>query len=119
MPRKNLPNKQVPAKLGAKLLSSVPFESGFHFFTAFGNFTGMTAISLVEFTAKLQIVPAESVQFHFEHKDFQKWIKGTIEDQKLAERINEIVHDGSSEKLRKDMLEIAQKRITELRRLSQ
>ena len=97
----------------------MPFESGFRFFTAIGNYTEIAAISLDEFTAKLHIVPAESVQFHFERGDFQKWIKGTIKDWKLAERINGIVQGGSPEKLRKEILEIMQKRITELRRLSQ
>jgi hypothetical protein len=66
-PEKNVFKKQVVSKLeSTKFLSAVPFESGFRFFTPAGNFTGTAAISLDEFSAKLQIVSAESVQFHFE-----------------------------------------------------
>ena len=119
MPRKVVLKKQVVAKPeSAKILSSVPFESGFSFFTAVGNYTGITVISLDEFTTKLQIVPAESVRFHFERKDFQKWIKGIIKDQELAEKINGVIQGQSSENLRKEMLIIMQERLAELRKLS-
>ena len=118
MPRKNVFKKQAVSKLeSTKFLSAVPFESGFRFFTAIGNYIGVAAISLDEFTAKLQIVPAESVQFHFERGDFQKWIKGTIKDLELAERINGIVQGGSPEKVRKEILQIMHERLAELRRL--
>jgi hypothetical protein len=111
--------KQVLAKLeGAKFSSFVPFESGFRFFAAVGRCNGITAISLDEFAPKLQIVPAESVQFHFEREDFQKWIKGTMKDWKLALRINGTVQGRSLEKRRKEILGIIQKRLAELRRPS-
>jgi hypothetical protein len=119
MPRKAVLKKQVVAKPeSAKFLSSVPFESGFRFFTAVGNYTGITAISLDEFTTKLQMVPVESAQFHFERKDFQKWIMDTIKDLELAEKINGIVQGQSTEKLRKEILRIMQERTAELKRLS-
>jgi len=119
MPRKVVPKKKVAAKLeSAKFFSSVPFESGFHFFTAIGNYTGITAISIDEFTTKLQIVPTESVQFHFERQDFQKWIKDTIKDLELAEKINGIVQGQSTEKLREEIRGIIQNHIAELRKLS-
>jgi hypothetical protein len=53
------------------LRKSVPFENGFHFFTEHGKYTGITATSSVEFAEKLQIIPIESVMFHFQRKDFQ------------------------------------------------
>src|SRR4030067_88347 len=115
MPRKAALKKQEFAKIeSAKFLSSVPFESGFRFFTAIGNYTGLAAISLDEFTAKLQIVPAESVQFHFERGDFQKWIKGTIKDSDTAERIDGIVKGRSPEKMSQEILGIGQNRTAEL-----
>jgi hypothetical protein len=119
MPRKASTEKQTLSKpKKPKFLSSVPFESGFRFFTAIGNYTGTTAISLDEFTTKLQIVPAESVKFHFERKDFQKWIKGTIKDRELAEKINGVIQGQSAENLRKEMLIIMQEHLAELRKLS-
>ena len=63
------------------LLSNVPLEHGFQFFTELGKSTGVTASSTVEFAKKLQVVPIQSVTFHFQHKDFQKWFKNTVGDE--------------------------------------
>jgi hypothetical protein len=93
-----------------KPLRTVPFESGFHFYTAIGNYTGITATSLSEFAAKLQIVPAESITFHFQRKDFQKWIKYTIKDAALAERISRTNGEQSAEGLRREILRIVETR---------
>jgi len=87
-----------------KPLKTVPAESAFHFYTAIGNYTGITATSLREFAAKLKIVPQESLTFHFQRKDFQKWIKYTIKDAALAERISRIKGEQSAEGLRKETL---------------
>ena len=72
------------------LLNTVPFESGFHFYTELGKYTGITACSMVEFAEKLQTVPIQSVTFHFQRQDFQKWFKNTIGDEELAKRIDQI-----------------------------
>ena len=88
MSRKVQVKTQLIAKpTGAKPLTTVPFENGFHFYTAIGNYTGITATNLCEFARKLQIVPIESITFHFQRKDFENWIKYTIKDVALAERI--------------------------------
>ena len=44
-----------------EILRTVPYEKGFHFYTASGNFTGETAISLDAFEKNLQVVPDASV----------------------------------------------------------
>jgi len=87
-----------------KSLRTVPFESGFHFYTAIGNYTGITATNLSEFAAKIKIVPTESISFHFQRRDFQKWVHYTIQDAALAERINRIKGEQSAEGLRKETL---------------
>jgi hypothetical protein len=91
-----------PASL--KPLSTVPFENGFHFYTATGNYTGITATDLNEFAAKLRIIPMESIAFHFQRKDFENWIRYTIKDVALAERISRIKAEQSTEDLRKEIL---------------
>jgi alpha-amylase len=99
----------------------VPYESGFHFFTDIGNYTGVTAISLFEFAEKLQTVPIESVMFHFQRGDFQKWIKNTLGDEKAAKRIDQLKKWSSwssNENLRKDLLKAVEKRLAELESLS-
>jgi hypothetical protein len=87
-----------------KPLMTVPFENGFHFYTAIGNYTGITATNLHEFDAKLQIIPKESIAFHFQRKDFQKWIEYTIKDAVLSERISRLNGEQSVEDLRKEIL---------------
>ena len=87
-----------------KPLRTVPFESGFHFYTAIGNYTGITATNLSEFATKLETIPMESVIFHFRRKDFQRWIEYTVDDAALAERIDRIKGAQSAEGLRKEIL---------------
>jgi hypothetical protein len=113
--------KQSRAKPDAKkFLSSVPYESGFHFFTGIGEYTGITANSLVEFAEKLQTVPVDSVTFHFQRDDFQKWLRSVIGDDELAKRIDRIKEWprwSSGENLRKDLLKAVEKRLAELKTL--
>jgi hypothetical protein len=100
------------------LLNTVPIENGFHFFTELGKFTGITAISTVEFAEKLQTVPIQSVTFHFQRQDFQKWLKNTIGDEELSTRINQIKAGFQDENLRKALSTTVQNRITELQQHS-
>ena len=93
-----------------KPLRTVSFERGFHFYTALGNYTGITATNLSEFAAKLKTIPMESVTFHFQRNDFQKWIKYTIKDAEIAERINREKGAQSTEDLRKEILRILETR---------
>ena len=97
------------------LLKTVPFEYSFQFFTELGKNTGITASNTVEFAEKLQIVPIQSVTFHFQRQDFQRWFINVIGDEELAKRIDQInvwTHD--DENLRKKLSETVQNRIAEL-----
>jgi hypothetical protein len=98
------------------ILRTVPYEKGFHFYTASGSFTGETATSLHTFEKKLQIVPSESVSFHIQRGDFQKWIDDTLGDKELAKRINLTKPTLPPQDLRKVLLAIVQTRISELKR---
>jgi hypothetical protein len=100
------------------LLNSVPFDSGFHFFIELGKYTGITAISTVEFSEKIQIIPIQSITFHFGRQDFQKWFKNTIGDEELAKRIDQINADSQDENLRKELSKTVQRRIAELTKSS-
>ena len=85
------------------LLNPVPLGYEFQFFTELGKNTGITARSTIEFAEKLQTIPIQSVTFHFQRQNFQKWFKNTINDEELAKRIDHIniwVHD--DENLRND-----------------
>ncbi len=91
-----IPNSKKPFR-------TVPFENGFHFYTAIGNYTGITATNLSEFAQKLQKIPTESIIFHFKRQDFQNWIKYTIKDTELAERISKTNGEQSPEDLRREI----------------
>jgi hypothetical protein len=99
-----------------RILGTVPYEKGFHFYTGLGYFTGETATSLDNFARKLQVVAADSVNFHFQRGDFQKWIEDTLGDKELAQRVSLIKLSFSVEELRKELVAVVQTRITELRR---
>lgn len=99
-----------------EILRTVPYEKGFHFYSAIGNFSGETATSLDDFEKKLQVVSADSVNFHLQRGDFQKWIEDTLGDRELAKRVSLVKLTLPVENLRKELLAIVQTRITELRR---
>jgi hypothetical protein len=98
-----------------QILRNVPYEKGFHFYTAPGSYTGETATSLDSFESKIQVVPATSVTFHLQRGDFQKWIEDTLGDEELAKRVSLIELTLPSEDLRKELLAIVQTRITSLK----
>jgi hypothetical protein len=102
----------IPKPASAKPLARVPFENGFHFYIANGNYTGITATNLNEFAAKLQIIPNESITFHFQRKDFENWIRYTIKDEALAERISRTKAKQTTEDLRKELLRTVEKSLS-------
>ena len=101
-----------------KLLNTVPYENGFHFYTGLGNYTGVTATSIVELAEKLQIIIVQSITFHFQRQDFQKWLKNTVGDEELAKKLDQIKPGLQDESLRKELFKTVQNRIAELQRRS-
>jgi len=98
--------------LPLNLINTVPFEKSFQFYIELGKNTGITASNTIEFAEKLQIVPIQSVTFHFQRQDFQRWFINVIGDEELAKRIDQInvwTHD--DENLRKKLSETVQNRI--------
>jgi hypothetical protein len=97
-----------------KILGSVPYEHGFHFFSGVGKYTGETAVNLFSFYEELKTIELASVKFHFPRGDFQSWISNTLGDDELAEGIVKIKVDLASEDLRKDLLRLVLTRLQEL-----
>jgi len=110
---------QPPKKTRSQeILSTVPFQNGFHFYTALGKYIGITANSLSEFAEKLQTIPVESIVFHFQRDDYQKWIQKVLGDEELANRLDQLKQwpaYSSDENLRKELVKTVQKRIRELK----
>jgi len=100
-----------------KILSTVPHDKEFRFFTDLDRSTGETATSLVTFAQRLEGISADSVKFHFQRNDFQNWIQTTVGDGVLAERINHISDQLPVEDLRNELVKAVQKRVSQLRTL--
>jgi hypothetical protein len=97
-----------------KILSPVSYKQGFHFFMPDGHYSGETAMSLCGFLKDLRSIDVQSIRFHFERGDFQKWLRTTIDDEELAQRIDKIDKTLSDKQLIQQLSEIVQKRISEL-----
>jgi len=115
MASKNLAKKQTSKSPYSKILNVVAHAQGFHFCTAGGNSTGVTALGLVDFAEKLKTIDANSIDFHFRCGDFQKWIREVLGDDELAERISQIERDLCGENLRTELLETVNSRIAHLK----
>jgi hypothetical protein len=67
-----------------KVLSTVPREKAFYFFTSVGNYTGVSADSLKEFMKRINEVNVKSLEFHIHRGDFEKWMSDVLQDAELA-----------------------------------
>ena len=102
------------AEKAQRILSPVPYEQGFHFFAPDGHYSGETATSLCSFLSDLKHLDIQSIRFHFERGDFQKWLRTTIGDEELARRIDNLDRTAPDEPMRQQLAEMVQKRISEL-----
>jgi hypothetical protein len=108
-PEKKPKNQQV--------LRTVAYDDGFHFYAAIGKYIGITATSLIEFAEKLQTVSVESVSFHFQRDDFQKWLRNVLDEEELARKLDELKQWpswSSDEYLQKELVKAVRNRIAEL-----
>jgi len=79
------------------ILKDLPLELSFHFYTEIGKPTGQVATSLLDFCSKLALAEPLQLQaslvFHMKRGDFVTWIKQSVGDLELADRINEMRAD--------------------------
>ena len=99
----------------SRILSVVDKDHGFHFYTAEGVYTKVTAYSLLDFADKLDGIDESALLFHYPRGDFQAWIKDVIGDNKLADSLCFIAPNLTGEKLRKELKKIVENRIDELK----
>jgi hypothetical protein len=114
---KNYPKITNKSNKNRNPLRVVPHDQGFHFYISIGDYCGVTAHSLEEFVSALQYVCSESIIFHFERGDFQKWIRQVLGDSELAQTIDDIKmceRHLSVESCRKELMDILKIRISQL-----
>ncbi|MBX5327354.1 MAG: DUF5752 family protein [Candidatus Bathyarchaeia archaeon] len=114
--QKSVKGKQAleVSQQAVKILRELKDEEAFYFYENIGKPTGENAKSLSEFLNKINTAKLECLQFHLERKDFQKWIKGTLGDSKLAEMM-ETITPKNNETLRAKLQGIVQNRLQELK----
>jgi hypothetical protein len=108
----------ITKTVALKILGKTPYMTGFHFYASVGNYTEETVTSLSELAEVLKTIAESTIRFHFPRQDFQKWIRGTIGDEELAQRIDSIKPTEQIEKLRDMLVETIQTRIAELEKIS-
>ena len=116
----NAPTKKeikINTELVKKILRTVPQNEAFYFFIDIGEYTGEYAISLEDFCSKIRLIELKSVLFHFDRQDFEKWIKGTIGDSILADKIGKIKNSVTREEFRTEIHRIVEQRLYQLKKL--
>ena len=103
------------AESAQKILRPVPYAQGFHFFMPDGHYTGETALSLCSFLRDMGSIDTQSIKFHFDRGDFQKWLRTTVGDEELARIIDKLDKKIPEESLHEKLAGIVQKRISELK----
>ena len=73
-----------------KILREVPQFNAFYFFDCEDKYSGTSARSLTVFSTKLKTIDRKSLDFHFKRGDFENWIRSTIGDNYLANKIAKI-----------------------------
>jgi hypothetical protein len=95
----------------ARVLRVVSVPDAFLFFINAERYTGEFATSLTDLLVKLDKVPLESVEFHFQRSDFEKWVGRTLGDEDLSDRLHQIDRLARREELRTAIKEAIRKRL--------
>jgi hypothetical protein len=100
----------------SEILRTVPPDQSFLFFEDIGKYTGRLAVNLADFCENMKTIDIQSVTFHFERGDYERWIRETLHDAVLARRLKRIQRSSSGEELRNKILQAAKGRLYELQR---
>ncbi len=110
---------EKPEWMARRILRQFPPERGFTFYHELGRPTQLTARSLEELYSALKIVEIDSIDFHTERGDFERWIREIVGDDELADILKQISNEKlSGERLRTRTISALRKRIKELRKLA-
>lgn len=100
------------------ILSALPLEKAFHFFTGLDKYAGVHADSLDDFCRKILTIDSRSIEFHLPRRDFESWFN-YIGDIELAKRMSLIREKHLfGETLRKELYNTVKSRRDELANLS-
>ncbi|MCS7145203.1 MAG: glycoside hydrolase family 57 protein [Nitrososphaerota archaeon] len=95
-----------------RLLRVVPPDRAFHYHED-GRYIGLSAHSLYELLQTIPLATKNSLIFHMACRQLERWVRWTIGDRVLADRIREIEADTSDELVKKLVTAVGE-RIREL-----
>ncbi|MGB3851977.1 MAG: HAD-IIB family hydrolase [Tunicatimonas sp.] len=76
------------------------------------------AASLWEFSEILPQLPHDTIEYHLENEDFERWLKDTLHDRELAKRLRKLARRNiRGEELRQKLSELVKVRFCELEQL--
>jgi alpha-amylase len=110
-----------PELAAKRLLRRLPAGMGFTFSYVFARSSGLTVNSLDEFYSALKTIKVSSIQYHMERGDFERWLSQVVGDNKLAAQIatvNSSKRKLKGEALRRKILAIFKRRLTELKKIT-
>jgi len=106
-----------------KILGNIVYDKAFFFYEDVGKPTGDSATSLSDFCNKIKTINPKSLAFHLKRGDFENWIRETIGDNELTQRIRKLRANKTTWKneatLRSKLHKIVRDRISELQDLWQ
>lgn len=106
---------RMDRELASRILRTVPIPEAFLFFMDIGQYDGEFATCLADFCEKLKKIPLKSMEFHFKRGDFERWIRETLTDEYLANRISKIDRSARGEELRTAIQRIVKNRLDKLK----
>jgi Family of unknown function (DUF5752) len=81
--------EQVPFEVDVnKVLRTLSDQESFYFYKAIGHPIGEKAVSLIDFSKKIEKIDVLSLAFHYYREDFEKWARDTLGDPVLAFRLS-------------------------------
>ena len=106
---------QKPELAAKWIMRQLPKNKGFTFYHKFAKPINSEASSLKGFSEELKSVPIQSIEYHIERADFERWISQVLGDKKLAQKIGEIMKKGiTGKKMRKTLVAILEARTKQL-----
>ncbi len=110
---------EKPEWVARRILRSLPVERGFTFFYEFARPTQTTVHSLEEFHSALKEIDIESIEFHSERGDFERWIRHVVGDNNLADKLKDMTNQKpKAETLRRKTANAVDQRIKELKAIA-
>jgi len=104
------PNVKIGPKETVKGIVAAPLETAFYCYTNFGQYTGLLATSIEGFIEALENSPIESIEFHAKRRDYEKWVRGVLALNELADGIEDLRRLGlTGEGLRHDLIQVTKK----------